>query len=130
VTALYEIVPVGVRLDASTVDRLKYQRETRDTRAAGSGELLTIKVRYKAPDGRTSQLLSRTLMNRPSAMTANVGFASAVAEFGMLLRESAHSGQASFESASARARKFLGEDEQGYREEFVRLIDQAASLKD
>jgi Ca-activated chloride channel family protein len=129
VTALYEIVPVGVKVNAADVDPLKYQRESRETRAAASGELLTVKVRYKAPDGNTSQLLSRVLSNRPSQMTANVGFASAVAEFGMLLRESPARGQASFQSASARARKFLGDDEEGYRGEFVRLVDRAATLR-
>ena len=115
VTALYEIVPVGVKVDAADVDPLKYQREARDTRAAASGELLTVKVRYKAPDGDTSQLLSRVQMNRPSAMTANVGFASAVAEFGMLLRGSPSLGGASLESVTARARRFRGPDEEGYR---------------
>jgi Ca-activated chloride channel family protein len=129
VTALYEIVPVGVKVNAADVDPLKYQRESRETRAAASSELLTVKVRYKAPDGNTSQLLSRVLSNRPSQMTANVGFASAVAEFGMLLRESPARGQASFQSASARARKFLGDDEEGYRGEFVRLVDRAATLR-
>jgi Ca-activated chloride channel family protein len=129
VTALYEIVPVGVKVDASSIDRLRYQRETRETRAAGSGELLTVKVRYKAPDGKTSQLLSRALMNRPSAMTANLGFASAVAEFGMLLRASGYVGTGSFASASDRARKFLGDDNDGYRGEFVQLIDRAATLR-
>jgi len=129
VTALYEVVPVGVKVDAADVDPLKYQRETRETRAAASGELLTVNVRYKAPDGNRSQLLSRVLINRPAEMTANVGFASAVAEFGMLLRESPARGQASFRSAGARARKFLGEDEEGYRAEFVRLVDRVATLR-
>ena len=77
------------------------------------GELVTIKVRYKAPDGDKSQLLTRVLMNQPSTMTGNIGFASAVAEFGMVLRESPSRGQASFQSARARARQFLGEDEEG-----------------
>ena len=98
-----------------------------DTRAAASGELLTVKVRYKAPDGETSQLLSRVQMNRPSAMTANVGFASAVAEFGMLLRGSPSLGGASLESVTARARKFRGPDEEGYRGEFIRLAERAAT---
>jgi Ca-activated chloride channel homolog len=129
VTALYEIVPAGVKVDEADVDPLKYQRETRETWAARSGELMTVKVRYKAPDGQTSKLLSRVLVNRPSAMTPNVGFASAVAEFGMLLRGSPSLGQASFESASARARQFQGEDEDGYREEFIRLVERAASLR-
>jgi Ca-activated chloride channel homolog len=118
-----------VKVDAADVDPLKYQRETRDTRAAASGELLTVKVRYKAPDGDTSQLLTRVLMNRPSAMTANLGFASAVAEFGMLLRGSPSLGDASFESVSGRARRFQGGDEEGYRGEFVRLVERAAHLR-
>ena len=129
VTALYEIVPIGVKVETADVDPLRYQRETRETWAARSGELLTVKVRYKAPDGQTSKLLSRVLINRPSAMTANVGFASAVAEFGMLLRGSPSLGRASFESASARAKQFQGEDEDGYRDEFIRLVDRAASLR-
>ena len=130
VTALYQIVPVGVKVDdAADVDPLKYQRDTRDTRAAASGELLTVKVRYKAPDGETSQLLSRVLMNRSSAMTANVGFASAVAEFGMLLRGSPALGGASFESVTARATRFRGIDDEGYRGEFIRLAERAAYLR-
>jgi Ca-activated chloride channel family protein len=130
VTALYEIVPVGVKVNAADVDPLKYQREARDTSAAGSGELLTVKIRYKEPDGAVSRLLSRVLINRPSRMTANVGFASAVAEFGMLLRGSPSLGRASFESASARAKQFQGEDEDGYREEFIRIVDRAANLRE
>ena len=51
VTALYEILLVGVKVDAADVDPLKYQRETRNSRAAASGGLLTVEVRYKAPDG-------------------------------------------------------------------------------
>jgi Ca-activated chloride channel family protein len=89
-----------------------------------------VNVRYKAPDGDTSQLLSRVLMNRPAGMTGNVGFASAVAEFGMLLRESPALGNASFELASEPAKKFRGEDEEGYREEFIQLVEQAATLRE
>jgi Ca-activated chloride channel family protein len=130
VTALYEIVPAGEKVDASDVDPLKYQRESRQSSAAGSGELLTVKVRYKAPDGDTSQLLSRVLENRPEPMTANLGFASAVAEFGMLLRESPLLSHSSFESVRARATKFRGDDEEGYRAQFVQLVDRAASLRE
>jgi Ca-activated chloride channel family protein len=129
VTALYEIVPMGEKVEVPDVDPLKYQREIRTTRAAASKELMTIKVRYKTPRGFTSKLVNHVLMNRSSTMSANLGFASAVAEFGMLLRESVYRGDASFESASARAKKFLGEDEGGYREEFVRLVDLAGHLR-
>jgi Ca-activated chloride channel family protein len=126
VTALYEIVPVGVDTGAPGVDPLKYQQESRETRAARSGELLTIKVRYKAPDGDTSRLLTRVLMNKTTALTANVGFASAVAEFGMVLRGSPDIGSASFQSAATRARSFKGEDKEGYRAEFIQLVERAA----
>jgi Ca-activated chloride channel homolog len=67
-------------------------------------------------------------MSRPSAMTANVGFASAVAEFGMVLRESPDRGSASLAAATERARKFRGEDEEGYRSEFIVLAQRAARL--
>ena len=130
VTALYEVVPVGVTVSTSDVDPLKYQRETRPTRAAASGELLTVKVRYKAPDGDTSRLLTRVVMNTPASMSANVGFASAVAEFGMVLRGSPDSGDASVPAAVARARRFLGSDNEGYRSEFIVLAERASLLRD
>jgi len=129
VTALYEIVPAGETVDAADVDPLKYRHETRESGAAASGELLTVKVRFKEPDGDTSRLLSRVLANQPAAMTANLGFASAVAEFGMLLRESPLRGNASFESVTARARTFQGEDEDGYRAQFIQLVERAARLR-
>jgi len=130
VTALYEVVPVGVTVSTSDVDPLKYQRETRPTRAAASGELLTVKVRYKAPDGDTSRLLTRVVMNTPASMSANVGFASAVAEFGMVLRGSPDSGDASVPAAVARARRFRGSDNEGYRSEFIVLAERASLLRD
>jgi Ca-activated chloride channel family protein len=130
VTALYEVVPVGVTAATSDVDPLKYQRETRPTRAAASGELLTVKVRYKAPDADTSHLLTRVVMNKPASMSANVGFASAVAEFGMVLRGSPDSGDASVQAAVARARRFRGSDNEGYRSEFIVLAERASVLRD
>ena len=62
-------------------------------------------------------------------MTANLGFASAVAEFGMLLRGSKSAGSASLESAAARARKFRQDDPDGYRAEFIKLAELAAGLQ-
>jgi Ca-activated chloride channel family protein len=89
-----------------------------------------VKVRYKAPDGDTSRLITAVVQARPGAMSPNLGFASAVAEFGMLLTGSEHRGRASYESAVARARRFRGGDSEGYRAEFVRLVDLAAGLRD
>jgi Ca-activated chloride channel family protein len=63
-----------------------------------------------------------------SELTGNLGFAAAVAEFGMLLRESEYKGQATWSSARELARRFRGSDPDGYRAEFIRLVDLAASL--
>jgi Ca-activated chloride channel family protein len=129
VTALYEVVPVGV--EAPGVDPLRYQQQAPEpvlTPEAATGELLTVKVRYKAPAGDTSRLLTRRVTNQPAAMTGNLGFASAVAEFGMVLRGSPDRGTADLTAASERGRRFRGADDEGYRTEFVRLAELAASL--
>ena len=129
VTALYEIVPAGVEIDTPTVDPLKYQRTGAPTAAATSAELLTVKLRYKEPDGDTSRLLSTVIRNTPAALGPNLGFASAVAEFGMLLRGSKHAEGASYTSVVARARRFRGGDPDSYRAEFIKLAELAASLQ-
>jgi Ca-activated chloride channel family protein len=130
VTALYEIIPAGTEVDAPSVDPLRYQQKPDPTRAANTSELATVKVRYKAPDGDTSRLITTVVQARPRAMSPNLGFASAVAEFGMLLTGSEHRGHASYESAVTRARMFRGSDSEGYRAEFVRLVEIAAGLDD
>ena len=129
VTALYEIVPAGVPIDAPPVDPLKYQTPSQPARSASPDELVTVKLRYKAPDGDTSRLLSTTLQSQPRPLTANLGFASAVAEVGMLLRGSKHAGSAGFGLAAARASKFRGNDNEGYRAEFIKLTELASSLR-
>ena len=129
VTALYEIVPAGVDVDSPNVEPLKYQRTGRTTVAAASDELVTISLRYKEPSGDKSRLIRTVLHDRPRPLTANIGFASAVAEAGMLLRGSKHAGSGSYTSAAARARMFRGEDDEGYRAEFIRLVELASSLR-
>jgi Ca-activated chloride channel family protein len=129
VTALYEIVPAGEAVETPSIDPLKYQRPAPRAAAASSDELLTVKLRYKAPDGDTSRLVSRVMRRQPQPMTANIGFASAVAEFGMVLRQSKHAGTGSFASAASRARMFKGEDPEGYRAEFVSLVELARQLR-
>ena len=134
VTALYEIVPVGVEVREAGVDALRYQQTAPPTRrtttaAADDGsELALVKVRYKKPTEETSDLITMVVRNRPQRMSANIGFASAVAEFGLLLRQSDYRANASFTSALERARAFRGRDDDGYRAEFVRLVDLAAGL--
>ena len=129
VTALYEIVPVGVDIDVPPVDPLKYQTPPQPARTASADELVTVKLRYKAPDGDTSRLLSTTLRSQPRSLTANLGFASAVVEVGMLLRGSKHAGNGAFASAVARASKFRGVDSEGYRAEFIKLAELASNLR-
>jgi Ca-activated chloride channel family protein len=89
---------------------------------------LTVKLRHKAPDGDVSELISSVIADRPAPLGANLGFASAVAESGMLLRRSPQAGNSSFANAITRARKFRGEDPEGYRAEFIRLMEVASSL--
>ena len=89
---------------------------------------MTVKLRYKQPDGDTSRLISMAVRDRNGELTANLGFAAAVAEFGMLLRRSDFRGQSSWATAQDLARRFRGADPDGYRAEFVRLVELAAAL--
>jgi Ca-activated chloride channel homolog len=128
VTVLYEIIPPGETIDAPTVDPLKYQTPPRPASGTASGELMTVKVRYKDPDGDTSRLVTVAVENKATELEHNLGFAASVAEFGMLLRQSAFKGDATWEEAAELARAHRGGDPDGYRSEFVRLLDLAASL--
>ena len=131
VTALYEIVPAGEDVDAPGVDPLKYQRPATPppaTVTVPSTELMTVKVRYKKPDGDTSTLVTVPLAGRNTAAPTHVGFAAAVAEFGMLLRESAFKADATWADAVKLATAHRGEDPDGYRAEFVRLVELGAAL--
>jgi Ca-activated chloride channel family protein len=128
VTALYEIIPPGEPIEGTGVDPLKYQDEAKPNAAAKSDELMTVKLRFKQPDGDTSKLISVAVRDRVGELTPNLGFASAVAEFGMLLRRSEFKGQATWATAQDLARRYRGDDPDGYRAEFVRLVELAAAL--
>jgi Ca-activated chloride channel family protein len=130
VTAIYEIVPAGVDIETATVDPLEYQKPSAATPRAASNELVTVKLRYKAPDGDASKLTATVIENKPAPLSANLGFASAVAEFGMLLRDSKYVGSGSFASAIERARTFRGSDPEGYRAEFIELARVARDVRD
>ncbi|MBA3240791.1 MAG: VWA domain-containing protein, partial [Acidobacteria bacterium] len=135
VTALYEVVPAGQRVENPGVDDLKYQQQqqqsSQPTGGANAGELLTVKLRYKAPDGVESQPLNVGVVDSKAAYqnaSENFKFASAVAEFGMLLRDSRYKAQSSYEGVLQLARASMGADLRGYRSEFVRLVETAQSL--
>ncbi len=126
VTALYEIVPADAEGgDDGAVDQLRYQDRPRTT---GSGDWFTVKLRYKPPQASTSRLFEQTVRTETGAPSVDFRFAGAVASFGMLLRDSEYKGRATFASVLAAARGARGADEEGYRAEFVRLVETAASL--
>jgi len=143
VTALYEIVPQGVRHPSPSVDPLKYQQPRYErqepahpgndlTQAANSGELLTVKIRWKAPDGNRSRLQQLAVVDRGRGLSAasdDFCFAAAVAGFGMLLRDSAHAGDLTFDDVMALAENGMGRDRHGHRSGFLELVDRAGSVK-
>jgi Ca-activated chloride channel homolog len=134
VTALYEVVPAGVAVpneNAGKVDALKYQKPAVGADASNSDELATVKIRYKAPDAGTSKLLSKTVAVTASAFAAasiNVRWAASVASYGMLLRGSKHVGAVGWGDVAKMATAARGPDSEGYRREFLLLLDQAARL--
>jgi Ca-activated chloride channel homolog len=128
VTALYEVVRFGKgNATGRAVDPLKYQRD-RAVSASNEAELMNLKLRYKEPDGGSSRLIEVPVANRPGSIGQNIGFASAVAEFGMLLRDAPDRGSSSFGHVLSLARRFRGDDPHGYRAEFIRLVELADSL--
>lgn len=125
VTALYEIIPVGVDSKFFSIDDLKYQKSKIDPKATTSKELMTIKFRYKKPDGDTSRLIVHTLSDRftnPEATSDNFRWSAAVATFGMLLRDSEYAGDFTYEKTLALAEGAKGKDARGYRSEFINMV--------
>lgn len=140
VVALYELVPANLPPGAEprpVVDRLKYQPDeirlaapSPPASAAGSLEALTVKVRYKEPEGNVSRLVEVALKDDARPVEKAGGefkFTAAVAGFGLLLRESSHAGQLSWDLVRRLAREGKGEDALGYRGEFLQLIEKAAA---
>jgi Ca-activated chloride channel family protein len=127
VTALYEIVPTGVKIDLPSVDPIKYQKPTET--AGNRDEWLTVKMRYKQPEGETSQELSAVLKGAGGAMSEDFRFASAVAEFGLVLRDSPFRASANLDAVIERAQSALGTDPNGHRREFVEMVKKAKGLQ-
>ena len=134
VTALYEIVPVGQPLpDQPSVDPLKYQGPAAE-RSSGSDELLTVRLRYKAPDGNESRLIESPVqapMEKAfDQASPDFQFAAAAAAFGMKLRGSPNAGDISWQEIQNIARRNLGEDRGSYRAEFLTLVEKARQLSE
>jgi Ca-activated chloride channel family protein len=132
VTALYEVVPTGLKVDVSNVDPLKYQATSRPGEDSPvSDELLTLKLRYKDPDAETSKLLEFPLLDagpRFGQASTDFQFAAAVASFGMLLRNSEHKGTATYDAVLEIATAAQGPDVHGYRAELLEMVRKAKTL--
>jgi len=130
VTALYEVVPLGGRY--GTGDELRYREPgSAGFRSDPGEEMLFVKIRYKDPNGRRSKLLTFPVVDRNrdfDSASRDLRFAAAVAEFGMILRESQHRGSASFRQVLKIAGDSKGWDSKGYRKEFVALVKKAERL--
>jgi len=132
VTAIYEIIPVGIQSDfLKSVDKLKYQQEDGFSKASFNNELMTVKLRYKEPDGSKSKLIVQPVADANvniKITSENFRFATAVAEFGMLLRNSEFKQQSKYDFVVSLATNAIGKDKEGYRKEFVQLVERTISL--
>jgi len=125
VTALYEIIPVGVASKFFKVDELKYQTTKLDSKASSSSELMTVKFRYKKPDGNTSKLIVHPMKDDNVVLTKtseNFRWAASIASFGMLLRNSEYLNGFSEDAILRMAQSAQGEDKDGYRAEFISMV--------
>ncbi len=136
VTALYEIIPVGVKSDflpkATEKEGLKYQ-SSEVSQAAGSQELMTVKFRYKEPDGKKSVKFEEVIVNEVKTDNSeNFVWTNAVAMFGMILTDSKYKKEKDsdlYKWILENAPNAKTNDEEGYRGEFIRLVKTAESLK-
>ncbi len=127
VTAFYELIPADSTEEIPEIDDLKYQ----EREFTNFLDLMTVKLRYKEPDSDTSQLLEKVIKvtDITDNPTENFLFASAVAEFSLLLRDSPYKGNADYDQIISRATIAKGEDREGYRSEFIQLVELAKNLE-
>ena len=128
VTALYEVIPVGVPYEAPAVPEARYTAKSVPSEGASSGELLTVRLRYKRPEGATSAGFEVPVKDGGASFdeaSDDTRFAAAVAAFGMVLRGSEHVGKATLEDVRRWALEATGEDRGGYRKGFLELVERA-----
>ncbi len=122
VTALYEIIPTRNAAKKNFLNRVfKKSNQAEEN-------WMTVKLRYKKPDGKKSKLLKVKATNKNVALSSasnNFRFSAAVASFGMLLRDSKFKGDADYDKVLKMAQVSLGKDEFGYRNEFLELVKKA-----
>ena len=132
VTAFYEVIPVGVKSNLiGNVDPLKYSQteQKKPSNQNNSSDLLTVKLRYKQPNGDVSKKLEIPLVdNNENNVSEDFKFASSIVMFGQLLKDSQYKGNATYNKAIALAKEGYSNDKQGYRREFVRLVETVKGL--
>jgi Ca-activated chloride channel homolog len=132
VTALYEILPTGVTSDVKipSIDPLKYKKVDVNYNPVNvmpfspSDELMQVKLRYKVPNGDTSKLITQPILDQVGEADSDTQFASSVALFGMILRDSEYKGKAGIPDVLRLAQAGQGDDRNGYRSEFMRIVKQ------
>ena len=129
VTAFYEIIPAGVKNPYASVDNLKYQK-TESAQGVNNNEMMNVKLRYKPLNSDKSLKMEIPVLitDRDKAPSVDFTFASAVTMFGQLLRNSDFKGTSTYDDVIKLARSGFGNDEQGYRHEFVRLAETMKQL--
>lgn len=131
VTALYEVIPVGVKDEfTKSVDDLKYQSHSTVT-VNNSNEIMTVKLRYKKPEEDVSKLITKTVIDESNLLTStsdNFRFSAAVAEFGLMLRNSEFKENSNYQQIISLAKSAKGNDPNGYRSEFVNLVSSTTLL--
>ena len=127
VTALYELIPAK----GATTDGLRYQKQVKEGFA---NELAFLKIRYKDPVVKDAKSVEESIPI-PFSLTDltqtddDYRFAASVAEWGMLLRNSKYKAKSSYKQVIDLAKNAIGKDEEGYRKEFIRLVELSEKIK-
>ncbi|TZF99308.1 VWA domain-containing protein (plasmid) [Chryseobacterium panacisoli] len=128
VTALYEIIPSNVESEFIPKEtKLKYSK-TSNTKDSGN-ELATVKFRYKKPDESKSKEISNVIKKEAAAVSQDFKFASSVAWFGLVLRNSELITKKDLSDIENLAKQGKNKDEEGYRSEFIRLIESYKTIQ-
>ena len=132
VTAIYEIIPQGVESEfLPDVEKLKY---TKTEGKSDDGDVLTLKLRYKEPDSDTSKLMEKTLKQNVyvpfDKSSDDMRFAASVTQFCQILKDTPYKGSMTIEEVISTAKKAKGADEEGYRADFVKMVEMYTMIQD
>lgn len=125
ITFLFELTLKGQK---ASIDKLRYAPDNKSAKSDKTKELAWLKIRWKSPQGKESQLVEFPLAFAIKAPSEDMRFRAAVAAYGQKLRGSEYLNNTSWQQIKQWAQKAKGEDPQGYRAEFIRLIGLAKDL--